>query len=150
MSQGPDNLTGVSLIIPSRHPVQVYLAVGFLLAAGFQINQGPTPQLLKLGVDTSLWYTQAAVMGIGSFLLLLSAVLAVKRPWESIGCSLAGVIMMSATMWYYVYLTWNFNPGHHPWAMAGFWFFSALSIGFMHRAIQLIRGANRIIRVAKQ
>jgi hypothetical protein len=140
------NIEGAALGIPARHAIQVWLMIGLVLAAFFQLKTGQSAQSARI-MSHGLYLTQSVAMGFGAGLCLLSAIIAKRHPWDSLGLSLAGMTVLSGVFAFYALLTLNNAP--NPLVSVSFWFISALFGGAFNRAVQLALLAARITRGAR-
>lgn len=124
------------LIIPARHPVQLFLVLGLFIASVFRLSQ-PQPASSALLIPYQMYVASNIVMFIGSALLIMSAIFAKAHAWLSMGLSLAGMLALSGVLAYYTHIT--MNQAHFGWAgMTTFWFIGSMFLGFFVRAIQLV------------
>jgi hypothetical protein len=120
--------------------------VGLLLAAVFQIKTGQSANSARV-MSYGLYVTQAVAMGLGAILCLVSAVVAKVKPWDSLGLSLAGMVVLSMVFAFYATLQYTNLP--NPLVSVSFWFVLSLFGGVCTRAIQLAWLALRIARYPK-
>lgn len=125
-----------ALVHPARHPIQVCLVLGLLIAGVFQLVQ-PEPVRSAVLMSHEMYILTGFALTFGSVLLLLSALTAIRHPWLSMGLSLSGMLATAGVLAYYVDLSARLP--HWQWlSMIGFWFIGSMFAGFLVRAVQLI------------
>lgn len=140
-------IEGAALQIPARHAIQLGLMFGLLLGGFFQLKTGQSAQSARV-MSHGLYLTQSVAMSFGSGLCLLSAVVAKRKPWDALGLSLAGMIVLAMVGAYYSVLIYLTAP--NPLVSVSFWFITcALFGGTCARAVQLGWLAMRLHRQSK-
>lgn len=134
----PDH--GAERIIPSRHPVQVSLLIGFIISAIFQYVAGPVEGSLGAVVNWQLWVMLLGASAFGCVLCLIAAVIAERNPWNAMGFSLGGFFILSIIL---LFSVWGYMHGYPTEFLAKreFWVNLFIALGFIFRFGQLSRRA---------
>jgi peptidoglycan/LPS O-acetylase OafA/YrhL len=139
----PPPSAGTSRIIPSRHPVQVSLMIALIISSIFQFFQGPADISVWSQVSPETFLAILVSSVIGSVLCLCAAVAAERNPWNALGFSLGGFVILSVLMFFSTTLYMSL-PGFV--SITTFWTTALLTLGFMYRCAQLAVDAYRIWR----
>ena len=136
---------GGERIIPSRHPVQVGLLLGFVAAAGFQYAAGPTTGSLGAAINWNLWVTMLLASVVGCLLCLTAAFLAERKPWDAMGFSLGGFFILTFVLMFSV-AGYMIGYPYEFLAKREFWVNLFVGLGFLARFLQLAMNSIRIWR----
>jgi hypothetical protein len=140
----PKPNAGSELIIPSRHPVQIGLIIGFIIASFFQFFDGPVAGSLGSVINWQVWALLLIASIIGCGLTLVAGIIAVKKPWDAMGFSLGGFFILTFVL---LIATWGYLHGYPNEFLAKreFWVNLCVALGFMWRFSELARRAGGLV-----
>lgn len=133
----PEPVEGAALIIPSRHPLQMWLMVALLVFGVLQAILGPPETSVLNELLRTTLLLQMATLVVGAGLCLLGSFWANRKPHDALIVSGTGMFFLSAVFAFYVVVYLTFLP---EWYVSqSFWISVGFSAGCLHRLGQLSR-----------
>lgn len=133
----PTPIEGAALIIPARHPLQMWLTGALLIFAMLQAILGAPPASVVNELMRSTNVLQMVVLFLGCGLCLMASYYSNRIPYDAMIFSATGFFFIGCVFAFYAVIYINYMPMW--WVSLSFWFSVGLAGGSFHRLGQLTK-----------
>lgn len=133
----PTPVEGAALIIPARHPVQMWLTGCLVIFGVLQAIFGAPDTSVVNELLRSTNVLQMVVLVLGSGLCLIASYQSNRVPYDAMIYSATGFFFLGSTFAFYAVVYWVYLP--YFWLTLSFWISIALAGGSFHRLGQITK-----------
>ncbi|ABE67652.1 hypothetical protein Wildcat_47 [Mycobacterium phage Wildcat] len=132
----PQPIEGAALIIPARHPLQMWLTGALVILGVMQTIYGPPRSSVLNELLMSTFLLHIAMPILGAVLCLLSSAVSNRKPFDAMILSCGGAFFLAAVFLFYAATYFVYLP--YWYASFAFWLSAGIGMGFFHRWCQLV------------